>query len=229
MDHSNRAFQMENPELLNIVVADDHPLFRDALCNAIEVQLADANILVASNFAEVEKSISANPDIDLLLLDLNMPGADGYSGLMRLRSEYPALPILMVSASDDTKTITRLIDLGANGFIPKSSSLDQIRHALDEVLAGNVWLPPGFTPDRDEQDEVGEILAQIASLTPQQNRVLHMLADGLLNKQIAFTLNVSEATVKAHVSAVLQKLRVDSRTQAVICLSKAQRDISNPL
>ncbi|MCF6322030.1 MAG: response regulator transcription factor [Rhizobiaceae bacterium] len=205
---------------LTILIADDHPLFRDAMRHAVESQMPNTRIIMAGDFIEVEEIIRDNTDADLLLLDLTMPGVSGFVGLIRLRNEHPALPVIMVSASDDAATIRRSLDLGASGFIPKSSSSEQICEAIGEVMAGNIWLPPHIDIDSQDDDEISAILVRISSLTPQQNRVLNMIGDGLLNKQIAYNLGVSEATVKAHVSAVLLKLDVDSRTQAVIQLSK---------
>ena len=210
-----------DPQLAQtILIADDHPLFRDALRQAIENQMPDARILMAGDFDQVRQIIAENMEADLLLLDLTMPGISGFVGLIQLRNEYPALPVIMVSASDDVATIRRSLSLGASGFIPKSSSNDQICEAIYAVLAGDIWLPPNMALDSDVDDELSDVLKRIASLTPQQHRVLNMIADGLLNKQIAFKLGVSEATVKAHVSAVLLKLEVDSRTQAVIQLTR---------
>lgn len=211
--------------LLTILIADDHPLFRDALRQAVVSQLPHTRVIMAGDFDELEKKITTNAGADLLLLDLTMPGASGFIGLMRLRSEHPALPVIMVSATDDVATIRRSLDLGASGFIPKSSSNEQICEAIEAVIAGNVWLPPNLDIDSDSDDEVTGILNRLSTLTPQQHRVLSMIGDGLLNKQIAYSLGVSEATVKAHVSAVLLKLRVDSRTQAVIQLGKISSTI----
>ena len=207
-------------DMQTILIADDHPLFRDALRQAVESQMPDTRVEMAGDFNEVEDMISQNPDADLLLLDLTMPGATGFIGLIRLRNEYPALPVIIVSASDDPATIRRSLELGASGFIPKAALIEQICEAIGEVLAGNVWLPGNIDIDSKQDDEIAAILAKVSKLTPQQHRVLNMIGDGLLNKQIAFNLGVSEATVKAHVSAVLLKLEVDSRTQAVIQLSK---------
>ena len=209
-----------NGELQTILIADDHPLFRDALRQAVESQMPNTRIIMAGDFNEVEKNINNNPDADLLLLDLTMPGVVGFIGLIRLRIEYPALPVIIVSASDDAATIRRSMELGASGFIPKSSLIEQICEAISEVMAGNIWLPKNIDIDSEDDDEIAAILARVSKLTPQQHRVLNMIGDGLLNKQIAFNLNVSEATIKAHVSAVLLKLEVDSRTQAVIQLAK---------
>lgn len=211
--------------LLTILIADDHPLFRDALRQAVVSQLPRTHVIMAGDFDELEKNITINTDADLLLLDLTMPGARGFIGLMRLRSEHPALPVIMVSATDDAATIRRSLDLGASGFIPKSSSNEQICEAIEAVIAGNIWLPPNLDVDSDNDDEITGILNRLSTLTPQQHRVLGMIGDGLLNKQIAYSLGVSEATVKAHVSAVLLKLRVDSRTQAVIQLGKISSTI----
>lgn len=211
-----------------IIIADDHPLFRNALSEAICAHMPACEIVSAADFDEADTAIAANSDADLLLLDLTMPGANGFAGLMRLRAEYPALPIIMVSASEDPATIRRAMNLDASGFIPKSSSMETIRTAIAQVLEGGVFVPQGISLDEDEDDEVSDMLARLAKLTPQQNRVLNMLAEGLLNKQIAYELSVSEATVKAHVSAVLTKLSVDSRTQAVIMLSKIAELSRNP-
>jgi len=210
----------ENSESHTILIADDHPLFRNALRQAVESQLPDTRVVLAADFNGVEEIIRDNNDADLLLLDLTMPGISGFVGLIRLRNEHPALPVIMVSASDDPATIRRSLDLGASGFIPKSSPMEQICEAINEVLAGNIWLPEDIDIDSDGDDEIAEILTKVSKLTPQQQRVLNMIGDGMLNKQIAYSLNVSEATVKAHVSAVLLKLEVDSRTQAVIQFAK---------
>lgn len=215
-------------EKTTIIIADDHPLFRDALRHAIESHMPNTHIIMAGDFDEVVETISEHSDADLLLLDLTMPGVSGFLGLIRLRNEYPAMPVVMVSASDDVTTIRRSLDLGASGFIPKSSPNEQIREAILEVMAGNVWLPPKLDIISEEDDEISNILTRVSTLTPQQHRVLNMIGDGLLNKQIAYNLGVSEATVKAHVSAVLLKLEVDSRTQAVIQLSKIGGAVGTP-
>lgn len=203
-----------------ILIADDHPLFRDALKQAIEGFEFPCAIHMAGSLAEAREVLGQAGDIDLVLLDLAMPGASGFSGLAQLRSEYPAIPAVVVSASEDPTTIRRCLDLGASGFIPKSSSGEAIRKGVLAVLKGDVWVPEGVNLDVEDDPETADIFKRIKSLTPQQNRVLGMLSEGLLNKQIAYELNVSEATVKAHVSAVLLKLGVDSRTQAVIIVNK---------
>ncbi|WP_102959816.1 response regulator [Mangrovicella endophytica] len=201
------------------IVADDHPLFRGAL-KEILASLADSVTVEASDFDDAAAALTAHPDADLMLLDLAMPGNGGLSGLAVLRAEHPGVPIAIVSGSDDAVVIARALELGASGFIPKSASLDVIRDGIGRLLAGDVFLPEGFTPPSEPDPELSSIADRLRRLTPQQTRVLAMLARGLLNKQIAYELDVSEATVKAHVSAILQKLGVDSRTQAVILLGK---------
>jgi DNA-binding NarL/FixJ family response regulator len=169
--------------------------------------------------------IALSSDIDLVLLDLKMPSTDedasatGLTGLMYLRSHSPHVPVMIVSAAESPAVIRRCITLGAAAFVPKSSPVEQIREAVKAVLDGEAWWPPGIKLE-DEADTLPELTSRLSTLTPQQVRVLTMLGEGLLNKQIAFELNVSEATVKAHVSAILQKLGVDSRTQAVIAMNR---------
>jgi DNA-binding NarL/FixJ family response regulator len=209
---------------LTFVIADDHPLFRGALKEAL-VGVGDvAAIHEAGDFESAKALISTNEDVDLVLLDLSMPGASGLSGLISLRGLHPSAPMVVVSAHDDAATIRRALELGAAGFISKSASMDEIRHAVQTVLAGDIAAPVGVDLGTEGDPEVSDLIGRLQTLTPQQTRVLGMLAEGLLNKQIAFELNVSEATVKAHVSAILQKLGVDSRTQAVIRLARIGND-----
>jgi DNA-binding NarL/FixJ family response regulator len=207
-------------QTLTIIIADDHPLFRGALKQAVQGLSADLTIIEAGDFNAARAAAQSHRDADLLLLDLAMPGVSGFSGLMSLRAEFSGLPIVVVSASDDGATIRRSLELGASGFISKSSGLDDIRAGIHAVLDGDIWAPEGLVPMTDEEPGISELLERLRTLTPQQSRVLNMLGEGLLNKQIAYELGVSEATIKAHVSAILLKLNVDSRTQAVIKLGK---------
>ena len=202
------------------LVADDHPLFRGALKQAIGGGSANAEIVEAGDFETAKTIAASHDDLDLILLDLSMPGASGLSALVGMRGLQAAVPVIVVSASDDPETIRRSLELGASGFISKSSSMEDIRSAVDAVLAGEIVTPANIDLGEEHDPEISDLIARIQTLTPQQTRVLSMLAEGLLNKQIAYELNVSEATIKAHVSAVLQKLGVDSRTQAVIRLSR---------
>ncbi len=205
---------------LKIIIADDHPLFRGALKEALKANGNEANIVETGDFDSTKKAIGDNPEADLILLDLAMPGVTGLSGIVSVQALQPSVPIVVISATDDALTINRAIELGASGFISKSATLEEIRKAVDVVLGGGVYIPEGTDTGTENDPEISKLIKSIRTLTPQQARVLGMLAEGLLNKQIAYEIGVSEATVKAHVSAVLQKLEVDSRTQAVIRLSK---------
>jgi len=212
------------PSGYKFVIADDHPLFRGAMKQALSGVGDVTTILEAGDFESTKALVAANEDIDLLLLDLSMPGTSGLSGLISLRGIHAALPMVVVSAHDDPETIRRALELGASGFISKSASMEEIREAVRIVLSGGITAPAGIDLGVERDQEISDLIKRLQSLTPQQARVLGMLAEGLLNKQIAYELSVSEATIKAHVSAVLQKLGVDSRTQAVIRLSKIGND-----
>ncbi|TCQ82218.1 LuxR family two component transcriptional regulator [Ochrobactrum sp. BH3] len=209
---------------MQFIIADDHPLFRGALRQVLSSLPEEAEILEVGDFDAAKKLVVERDDIDLLLLDLTMPGGTGLSGLVTLKALQPALPIIIVSGTDDAATIRHAVELGASGFISKSASMETIGEAVHAVIAGDIWTPSDIDLDQAHDPEIEALINKIRTLTPQQTRVLTMLAEGLLNKQIAYELNVSEATVKAHVSAVLQKLGVDSRTQAVILLSRIGSD-----
>ncbi|HEY1736674.1 MAG TPA: response regulator transcription factor [Methylovirgula sp.] len=208
----------------DIVIADDHPLVRGALRQAVEGAFKDVTVTETSDFDQLIQVLAAQPETDLVLLDLAMPGMHGFSGLIYLRAQYANIPVVVVSANDNRGVMRRCVEIGAAGFIPKTLDLDAMRGAIAAVLAGGLWLPPDLGPATSTDPESADILRRLASLTPQQMRVLMMLSEGLLNKQIAFELSVSEATIKAHVSAILQKLRVESRTQAVIAAAKIAQD-----
>ncbi len=205
-----------------LIIADDHPLFRGALREAVGGLFNRADIAEAGSFDEAAKLLDAGAEVDLILLDLGMPGVRGFSGLMYLRAQYPSAPVVVVSANDDPSVIRRCMDFGASGFIPKTLDVEEMRAAIAQVLKGGVWTPPDVDLEAGNDAESSELMARLTTLTPQQVRVLMMLSEGLLNKQIAYELGVSEATVKAHVSAILQKLGVESRTQAVIAAAKIE-------
>jgi DNA-binding NarL/FixJ family response regulator len=200
-----------------IIIVDDHPLFRAALRQTLAIA---ANVEEAGDLAALNAALEADRDCDLVLLDLNMPGAHGLSGLLLLRAQYPEIPVMIISAVEDLKVIRRTFELGAAGYLPKSAGPADIRAAIATVLKGEVFVPPGVSLGADDEQTL--FSRRLATLTPQQIRVLLMLSDGLMNKQIAYELSVSEATVKAHVSAILQKLGVESRTQAVIAAAKIE-------
>jgi DNA-binding NarL/FixJ family response regulator len=205
-----------------LVIADDHPLFRGALREAVSGLLERVDIAEAGTFDDAVELLERQGDVDLVLLDLTMPGARGFSGLMYVRAQYPSVPVIVVSANDDPAVIRRCMEFGASGFIPKTLGVEAMRAAISRILGGGVWMPPDIDLSTGSDAEAAELMTRMATLTPQQVRVLMMLSEGLLNKQIAFQLGVSEATVKAHVSAILQKLGVESRTQAVIAAAKIE-------
>ena len=213
---------MSEAQSYRLLIADDHPLFRGALREAVTGLFKEVDIAEAGTFEEVTDLAERGGDVDLILLDLSMPGVRGFSGLMYLRAQYPSLPVVVVSANDDPAVIRRCMEFGASGFIPKTLGIEALRQAVIRVLEGEVWTPPDVDLARQSDDETAAMIARLATLTPQQVRVLMMLSGGLLNKQIAYELGVSEATVKAHVSAILQKLGVESRTQAVIAAGKIE-------
>lgn len=207
-----------------ILIADDHPLFRSALQQALALGLGDEVTLAeAASIAELEQCLARQANWDLVLLDLNMPGAYGFSGLVLLRGQYPEIPVVMISASEDAAIIERAREFGASGFIPKSSSLEQIQTAVRSVLDGDLFWPlTTTTPVKAISAETKAAREGLASLTPQQFRVLTMVCDGLLNKQIAYELNVSEATIKAHITGIFRKLGVRTRTQAALLLQQLE-------
>ena len=202
-----------------IIIADDHPLFRSALAHAVGRVWPEAAIIEASSATEARAALGESA-AEALLLDLHMADSSGLSALMDLRQDYPALPIVIVSASEEPRVAAAAAQLGAAGFIPKSASLDAMREGLCAVRDGDGWFPDACADADDD-------LARIASLTPAQRRILAAIRLGLLNKQIAYELAISEATVKAHITAILRKLGVNSRTQAVLLAAKL--DVDQPV
>lgn len=205
------------PSPRSFLIADDHPTVRDALSMALAQAFPGAAVAVAGSLAGVQAGLERQPETDALLLDLDMPGMDGLTGLALLRSEHPTVPIIVVSAARDGAIARRTHDLGASAYVDKSASLEEIAATVRAVLAGEIISPPDATaPDSFAQ--------RAAQLTPQQWRVLALMVQGDQNKQIAYKLGVGEATVKAHVTVILRKLGVRSRTQAVI----EARDLALP-
>ena len=192
-----------------IVVADDHPLFRAALRSAVEKAAPDTAIEECASLVEVRAALSQ--PVDLLLLDLKLSDSEGMAGLAAIRAEHPAAPVAVVSASEDAPVVRHVLGLGAAGFIPKSAALPQMVEAIGAILAGDGWWP-----DLPEDETDDDLAGRVGSLTPSQLRILEGLKAGRLNKQIAFDLGVSEATIKAHLTSVFRKLGVQNRTQAVI-------------
>ena len=207
--------------MARFLIIDDHPLFREALKSAITLAFDDVEAVEARSMDEALKALADNPAFDLALLDLNMPGTKGFEGLLELRAQYPRLPVVVVSGHEEARIITEALSYGVAGFIPKSAKKAELAAAISEVMNGSIHVPAGYDGPQPAQDSSkADLMAKLASLTPQQLRVLQMLKQGLLNKQIAFELKVGETTIKAHVSEILRKLNVFSRTQAVIEVSK---------
>ena len=203
--------------MVQILIVDDHPLFREALRGAVTAVLDGAEVEEADGVEAAGRALERLRNLELVLLDLGMPGVAGFEGLIALRSRFPRVPVVIVSGHEDPRVMREAIRLGAAGFVPKSIERPVLAQALQAVLNGEVYMPAaapaGATPEEG-------IAARLAELTPQQLRVLQMIRQGLLNKQIAHELGIGETTVKAHVSEVLRKLKVVSRTQAVIETAK---------
>ncbi|WP_368565423.1 LuxR C-terminal-related transcriptional regulator [Pseudoxanthomonas sp. UTMC 1351] len=203
-----------------ILVADDHPLFRAAVLHALRETMSGVVTVEASSVSTLTAALTEHPDIQLVLLDLTMPGARGFSSLVYLRGERADIPVIVISSNDHPRVIRRAQQFGAAGFIPKSSPVEVIRTAVQTVLDGGTWFPP-LTAERSESDD--RLAARLAQLTPQQFRVLLCIADGLLNKQIAYELGLAENTVKVHVTAILKKLECNSRTQAAVLVKALEQ------
>ncbi|MCR5859405.1 response regulator transcription factor [Mesorhizobium sp. J428] len=204
------------------LIIDDHPLFREALHSAVSMAYPKVETIEATTVAEALDTLKSGEPFDLALLDLNIPGVQGFDGLLQIRTSHPRLPVVIVSGHEDSRIISQALSYGAAGFIPKSSRKADLASAIRDVMEGAVYVPQSYQPQpgaaRDE--DRSDLIRRLATLTPQQMRVLNMLRQGLLNKQIAYELQVGETTVKAHVSEILRKLHVYSRTQAVIEVSR---------
>jgi len=206
-----------------ILVADDHPLFRAAVLHALRAAMPQADVVETASAPALGQALLAHPQADLVLLDLTMPGARGFSVLLHVRGEHPQVPVVVISSNDHPRVIRRAQQFGAAGFIPKSAPAEAIGEAVAAVLDGGSWFPP-MAAERSQAD--AELAAKLAQLTPQQFRVLLCLADGLLNKQIAHELGLAENTVKVHVTAILKKLDCYSRTQAAVLVKGLEPESS---
>ncbi|MFC3625089.1 response regulator [Vogesella amnigena] len=205
-----------------VLIADDHPLFREAMRLVVASALGDdCEIVECEGLEAALAAVRANPAIELAMLDLNMPGMDGLTGLARLRQQAPTLPFIVVSADERIHTVESVMSVGASGFIPKSFSRELMSEAVNAVLDGEIFLPP-LLADRDtgapasNPEQMQDLAGRLAQLTKQERTVLDYIVNGKSNKVVAIELNIAESTVKAHVSAILRKLKVSSRTQAVI-------------
>mgnify|MGYP001591906181 CR=1 FL=1 len=204
---------------MKIILADDHPLFRQALSITLKSHFSGAEIFGAQTIPELEQHLQTVSNADLLLLDLDIPGAQGFNSLITIRRSYPDLGVVIISGFEDKETIHKAMGFGAAGFIPKSTPVPEMVIAIKEVLNGKLWTPEGEFNGNAQATTVDD---KIASLTPKQHKILLMFADGLLNKQIAYELGLSESTIKSHASTIFLKLGVRNRTQAVIVLNELQ-------
>lgn len=208
-----------------LLVADDHPMFRAAVLHVLHERVPQYRTLEAVSAASLGAVLQEHPEVELVLLDLSMPGTRGFSALLHVRGEYPQLPVVVISSNDHPRVIRRAQQFGAAGFIPKSAPAETLGEAVTAVLDGGSWFPP-MEAERSEAD--AELAGRLAQLTPQQFRVLLCLADGLLNKQIAHELGLAENTVKVHVTAILKKLECYSRTQAAVLVKSLEADADAP-
>ncbi|PIE42633.1 MAG: DNA-binding response regulator [Gammaproteobacteria bacterium] len=211
-----------------VIIADDHPLFRAALSDTLSRELNNVTLVEAADFNQLQSHAERYPNARLAVVDLHMPGAHGFSSLIFLTAHFPQIPVLMISANDSDDVVRRSADHGATGFLSKSSSADAIREAVNAVAKGQLCFPAHVDLSTSEvTDEESQIAVALASLTPQQFRVATMLSQGLLNKQIAHELDVTEATIKAHITEIFKKIGVHSRTQAALALGKL--DLASPV
>lgn len=206
-----------------ILIADDHPLFREALSGALEPYFQNVQIIEAGSLNAALSKLKEYDGIELILLDLNMPGGEYFNGIITLREQYPSIPIGVISGSDSIEVVAQVMGLGAQGFIPKVSATREIAQAIVDIIDGKQWLPEGMAGELEKvDDELKLLLQRFRELTPKQIQVLSYLRAGLMNKQIAHEMNVTEATIKAHISAILRKLEINTRTQAVLLMDKLQ-------
>ena len=211
-NHNNRK--------INIIIADDHPLFRMALKNSLQQSFADCSILEAEDFTSLTQLLAQNPQSDILLLDLQMPGCEGFSALVYAVAQYPQIPVMVVSAHSEPEIIRRSMDHGASGFLPKSADLAVMSEALLTVIDGGLWQPECSDSAVGASASEEAVADGLGKLTQQQFRVASMVYQGLLNKQIAAELNITEATVKAHMTEIFRKLGLNSRTQVVLAMGQ---------
>lgn len=203
-----------------IIIADDHPLFRTALTNIVTSEFGETHLVEASDFASLQQATDKHQDAKLILLDLHMPGVEGFSALVHLTAHVPNIPVIIVSAHEEPEIMRRALDHGASGFLPKSCPPDVMQQALNTVIQGHLWLPPGIEQEPTANDNELDAAEALATLTPQQFRVAIMVNQGMLNKQIAYELDVTEATIKAHMTEIFRKLGVHSRTQVALTMEQ---------
>lgn len=214
--------------MMGFLIVDDHPLFGEALCNAIQISHPGARIFEAASIRQALNILTTERNIDLALLDLLLPDAVGFSGFLRLRDSHPKLPILIVSSVEDKQTIREALALGAVGYLSKSTSVTELSDAIARILSGSISAPKGFVSAGAREQNEAAILERIRKLTPQQVRVLHLIRNGLQNREIAAELKLAESTVKAHVTEILRKLGLFSRNKAIIEIGKIALPLQPP-
>ncbi|GAA6167465.1 response regulator [Sessilibacter corallicola] len=207
--------------MYKILIADDHPLFRFAIASVLEKQLGEVETLYSHDFESTLEAAENCPELDLILLDLNMPGMEGLNGIVQLRNRFAATPVVVVSAEEGRSVVLQAMTYGAVGFITKSTDRAQIGEAIEKILDGQVYLPPDVIRNTDEKKTSGDKPIKIepellAKLSKKELQVYEVMAKGGSNKQIAYELNIAEATVKSHVSSILRKLNVTNRVQAIL-------------
>ena len=229
--HSQAAAQQHQPDnnnggqaMYKILVADDHPLFREAICSVIAEGFPGTELLETPDLDSALEIAREQDDLDLILLDLNMPGMNGLNGLITLRNEAPSIPVVIVSAEEDKQIVLQAITYGAVGFITKSSPRAQMTEAIEQTMNGNVYLPSDIiranrTSSRRHHEEAHLSPELLYALTRKQLLVLERMTKGESNKQIAYNLEIAETTVKAQDSAILRKLNVHNRVQAILSAS----------
>lgn len=211
--------------MVKFLIADDHPLFREALRSALQTEFNKVVYLESDSFASTMEVIRKNRRLNLILLDLTMPGCENYYGLLRVKQNFPDIPVAVVSANEDIEVISQVVEFGADAYIPKSTPTSDFIHAIKLVLDGETWIPEDVKQQLVEvKSETKEIAQKVRELTPKQFQVLRHIKLGMMNKQIADTLNVTEATVKAHISSIFKSLGVKSRTQILVAIDKLNLD-----
>ncbi len=213
------------PLLRSLLLIDDHPLFCDALAMTMQAAFSLHVIAKAHSLEQGLDRMRKGFEPDAIVLDLNLPDVSGVEGLVRLRNFSPSTPVMVVSALSGNQVISGVIAAGAAGFIPKDAARDTLVRAVRKIWAGEIFTPESYSaPEEDETESAPTdiIVSRLSSLTPQQLRILELVCDGKLNKQIAYDLSIAETTVKAHVTAILRKLGVQRRTQAMLLANRVQ-------